>query len=124
MLEWSPSDAQVPVSAFLVVFGFLCIPASVLALLELRAADNARPKAKFQYSIAAMLVLMLVLALVLGLIQAAGHKGAAVGIALAYLVAFLYVARQFFRNRRTEKLADVSSFLEGARSADDGPLDR
>jgi hypothetical protein len=110
-LEWSPGEAQVPVSALLVLYGFLCIPACALAVLELQISGNRYPTANFQYSIAAMLVLMFLLALVLGFAQAGGENGIAAGISFAYLVVLLYVLNQFFRNRRLRRLATVCSIL-------------
>lgn len=111
--NWSPPEAQIPVSLFLVVFGLLCVPACALAVLELETSGTTRQKVRFQFSIAAMLVLMLMFALVFGFAQTAGFDGAVTGIFLGYLVVLLYVLNQFFRNRRLQKLAGVSSFLEG-----------
>lgn len=116
MLEWSPADAQVPVAAFLILYGFLCVPGSALAIAELQSSRNSRPHAPFQYTIAAMLVLMLVLAIVLGLAQTAGGKGLAAGISLAYLSALSYVLNQFFCNRRLQKLAGLPSMFSSPRA--------
>lgn len=124
MLEWSPADAQVPVAAFLVLYGLLCVPICVLAEAELQSSRDSRRKVHFQYSIAAMLVLMLVLAIVLGLTQTAGGKGLAAGISLAYLSALFYVLNQFFRNRRLQKLAGLPSMFSTPRvSQPESPFD-
>ena len=109
--KWDPRQAQIPVGTILVVYGLLCMPASALSVQELHTSGSAGARAHFQFSIAALLVLMFVLALVLGLSQT-GEKGIVVGIALGYLAILLYVLNQFFRNRRLQKLARVSSFLE------------
>jgi hypothetical protein len=110
-LEWDPRQAQIPVGAILVVYGLLGMPAGTFSVHELHTSGNTGHKTRFQFSIAALLTLMFVLALSLGLSQT-GEKGIVVGAALGYLVVLLYVLNQFFRNRRLQKLACVSSFLE------------
>ena len=111
MLEWNPSDAQVPVSVFLGFFTLLSFSAYALAMLELQASGSVLPRGPFQFSIAALLVLMAVLALVLGFAQMMEIKLFALGISLGYLVVLLYVLYRFFNNRRLRKLARISSFL-------------
>lgn len=109
--EWSPNDAQVPVGAFLVVYGLLSMPACAVSVQEIHTSAGSVSGRRFQFSIAALLVLMLVMAIILGLAQRGG-KWIAVGVFFGYLVVLLYVLSQFFRNRRLEKLARISSFLE------------
>ena len=114
-LEWSPSDAQVPVSIFLGIFALLSFSACALAMLELQTSGQAQPRGPFQFSIAALLVLMVVLALVLGFVQTLEIRLFATGVSLAYLVAILYGLNRFFNNRRLRRLAQISSFLAPER---------
>lgn len=120
VFNWTQDDAYLPVSAFLFLFAALCSPACSKALEELLAANaEQRRGSPFQYSIAALLVVMLALSLILSLAQTAGDEGIAVGVFLAYVVVLIYVLNRFFNNRRLQKLAEVSSFLEPGQSSAD-----
>ncbi len=122
-LEWGPAEAHWPVAALLVLYGFFSIPAGVLAALDRPTPASERRRASSQFSIAAMLVLMFLLAVVLGFAQAAGDKGLAAGISLAYLVVLLHVLSRFFRNRRLQKLATVPSMFAPKQAPPGSPFD-
>ena len=68
-LEWSPADAHLPVSLFLIVFALASIPGGVFCSVEVLTAQ-AGIKTRFQFSIRTLLSVTFFVALYLGILRA------------------------------------------------------
>ena len=123
LMEWGPSDAHVPVSAFLVLFAWACIPACSLAIWEVRRQRGLAQRRPVQFSIAFLLGLMFVVALGLGLAQAVGIRGFALVVILTYLATAFCVVYRFYDGRRERRLAEVSSIFAPEGSQRESSVD-
>ncbi len=122
-MDWGPSDAHVPVSAFLVLFAWACIPSCSLAVREVRRQRGLADRRPIQFSIAFLLGLMFVVALGLGLTQMVGLRGFALAMVLAYLATIFCVVYRFIDGRRERKLTEISSIFAAEEPQRDSPLD-
>lgn len=99
-LQWSPDDAQVPISILLVICAAALIPAGGFAIRELRREKvEGKGNGRFQFSIKDLFVLTTLVAVVCRLAFFTTNVGLASALVVAYAALVLFVLRQFHRCR-------------------------
>jgi hypothetical protein len=113
-LDWSPEEAQVPISLLLVTFSLGCLPLAVIALDEVRRRPKSAAKLPFQFGIATMLWGMALISVPLGASRAGGQVGAAVSVLGAYLVALAVLLRKFSMSRVSATVPTLTASNESS----------
>jgi hypothetical protein len=90
--EWSPGEAQRPVSVLLLIYECVAIPAGLMALWRLWVAAPDQPSGPWQFNLRSLMLVMVLVAVALAAVRAANRfsLGVLAAIAIGLCAAALF----------------------------------